>query len=136
MRRSKFEICVIGGGPAGSIIGSQLAQLGHETVIIDRLQPTQWHKVESFAAPILSILDSLGLSGVITTATVQRERRALVRWESNSIQPKLLEPQALLIERSLFDQRLRQSAAKAGASVLSPARARTPERKPRGPATP
>ena len=132
MPRSKSEICVVGGGPAGSIIGSQLARLGHETVIIDRLQPTQRHRVESFAPPIVSILDSLGLSDAITTATVQRERRALVRWESNSIQPKLLEPPALLIERSLFDQRLRQSAAKAGAFVLSPARARTPERKPSG----
>jgi flavin-dependent dehydrogenase len=132
MRRSKFEICVIGGGPAGSIIGRQLAQLGHETVIIDRLQPTQWHRVESFTPPVLSILDSLGLSDAITTATVQRERRALVRWESDSIQPKLLEPPAFLIERSRFDQRLRQLAAKAGASVLSPARARTPARKPSG----
>jgi flavin-dependent dehydrogenase len=132
MRRSKFEICVIGGGPAGSIIGRQLAQLGHKTVIIDRLQPIQWHRLESFAPPVLSILDSLGLSDAITTATVQRERRALVRWESDSNQPKLLEPPAFLIERSRFDQRLRQLAAKAGASVLSPARARTPERKPSG----
>lgn len=128
----KVEICVVGGGPAGSIIGRQLAQLGHETVIIDRFQPIQRHRVESFAPPIVSILDSLGLSDAITTTTVQRERRALVRWKSNSIQPKLHEAPALLIERSLFDQRLRELAAKAGASVLSPARARTPERKPSG----
>jgi flavin-dependent dehydrogenase len=132
MRRSKFEICVIGGGPAGSIIGRQLAQLGHETVIIDRFQPTQWHKAESLAPSILSILDSLDLSEVLATATVQRERRALVRWESNSIRSKAVEIPSFLIQRSVFDQRLREFAAKAGASVLSPARARTPERIPSG----
>jgi len=124
----KVEICVVGGGPAGSIIGRRLAQLGHETVIIDRFQPTQWHKAESLAPSILSILDSLDLSGALATATVQRERRALVRWESNSIRSKAVEFPSFLIQRSIFDQRLREFAAKAGASVLSPARARTPER--------
>jgi flavin-dependent dehydrogenase len=132
MRRSKFEICVIGGSPAGSIIGRQLAQLGHETVIIDRFQPTQWHKAESLAPSILSILDSLDLSEVLATAKVQRERRALVRWESNSIRSKAVEIPSFLIQRSVFDQRLREFAARAGASVLSPARARTPERIPSG----
>jgi flavin-dependent dehydrogenase len=132
MTRFKVEICVVGGGPAGSIIGRQLALLGHETAIIDRFQPTQWHKAESLAPSILSILDSLDLSGVLATATVQREREALIRWESNSIRSKAVEFPSFLIQRSVFDQRLRELTAKAGALVLSPARARTPERIPSG----
>jgi flavin-dependent dehydrogenase len=132
MSISKFEICVLGGGPAGSIIGGRLAQLGHETVIIDRCQPAQRHRVESLAPPVLPILDSLALSKAVAPATLQRERRALVRWESNSVQSKLLETPSLLIRRSLFDQRLRELAAKAGACLLTPASARAPQRKPSG----
>jgi flavin-dependent dehydrogenase len=51
MSISKFEICVLGGGPAGAIIGRRLAELGHNTVIIDRCLPAQPHRVESLAPP-------------------------------------------------------------------------------------
>jgi flavin-dependent dehydrogenase len=132
MSISKFEICVLGGGPAGSIIGRRLAELGHRTVIIDRCLSAQPHRVESLAPPVLQILDSLALSEAVAAATVQCERRALVRWESNSVQSKLLEPPTFLIWRSLFDRRLRELAAKAGAHLLTHASARAPERKPSG----
>jgi flavin-dependent dehydrogenase len=132
MSISKFEICVLGGGPAGSIIGRRLAELGHKTVIIDRCLSAQPHRVESLAPPVLQILDSLTLSEAVAAATVQCERRALVRWESNSVQSKSLEPPTFLIWRSLFDWRLRELAAKAGAHLLTHASARAPERKPSG----
>jgi flavin-dependent dehydrogenase len=129
---SEFEICVLGGGPAGAIIGRRLAELGHNTVIIDRCLPAQPHRVESLAPPVLQILDSLALSEAVTAVTAQSERRALVRWESNSVQSKLLEFPTFLVWRSLFDQTLRELAAKAGAYLLTSASARTPERKPSG----
>jgi len=129
---SKFEICVLGGGPAGAIIGRRLAELGHNTVIIDRCLPAQPHRVESLAPPVLQILDSLALSEAVAAATVQCEMRALVRWESNSVQSKLLEFPTILVWRSLFDRRLRELAAKAGAHLLTSASGRTPERKPSG----
>jgi flavin-dependent dehydrogenase len=132
MSISKFEICVLGGGPAGSIIGRRLAELGHKTVIIDRCLLAQPDRVESLAPPVLQILDSLALTEAVAAATVQCERRALVRWESNSVQSKLLEPPTFLVWRSLFDRRLRELAAKAGAHLLTHANARAPERKPSG----
>jgi flavin-dependent dehydrogenase len=127
MSISKFEICVLGGGPAGSIFGRRLAELGHKTVIIDRCLSTQPHRVESLAPPVLQILDSLALSEAVAAATVQCERRALVRWASSSVQSKTLEPPAFLIRRSFFDGKLRELAAKVGAYVLAPASARAPE---------
>jgi 2-polyprenyl-6-methoxyphenol hydroxylase-like FAD-dependent oxidoreductase len=132
MSISKFEICVLGGGPAGAIIGRRLAELGHNTVIIDRCLPAQPYRVESLAPPVLQILDSLALSEAVAAAIVQCERRALVRWESNSVQSKLLEFPTFLVWRSLFDQTLRELAAKVGAYLLSFASARTPERKASG----
>jgi flavin-dependent dehydrogenase len=132
MSISKFEICVLGGGPAGSIIGGRLARLGHAVVIIDRCPPAQRHRVESLAPPVLPILDSLALSEAAMAAVIQCDRRVLVRWESFSVQSKILEPPAFLIRRSVFDWKLRELAAKAGAYVLAPASARTPERNPSG----
>ena len=129
---SKFEICVLGGGPAGAIIGRRLAELGHNTVIVDRCLPAQPHRVESLTPPVLQILDSLALSEAVATATVQYARRALMRWESNSVQSKLLEFPTILVSRSPFDRTLRELAAKAGAYLLTSASARTPERKPSG----
>ena len=132
MQHSKAEICILGGGPAGAVIGRRLAQLGHETVIIERGSRRQWPRLESFAAPILSILASLDLLEPIDAATVCRESRTLVRWESESISERSIAPPSFLVERCRFDRRLLELAAAAGARVLTPAKAQTPERKSSG----
>jgi flavin-dependent dehydrogenase len=126
------EICVLGGGPAGSVIARCLAQLGHRTLIIERDPLGQRQRVESFPPSIISILNSLALSDAIASATFQYERRALVRWKSDSIQEKSFEPATLLVERLSFDRRIRETAVSAGAVVLAPAKARTPTRRPSG----
>jgi flavin-dependent dehydrogenase len=132
MINAEVEICVLGGGPAGSIIAHRLAALGHRPILLERDAPTQPHKVESFSFSILTILNSLGLSDAVATATIRRERRALVRWQSDLTRPKFFESASLLIDRPLFDQKLRQAAAGAGAAVLRPASARAPQHHPSG----
>jgi flavin-dependent dehydrogenase len=127
MKNVQVEICVLGGGPAGSIIAQRLAQFGRRPLLFERDTPTKPHKVESLPPPILPILDSLGLSDVVATATIRRERRALVRWQSDLTLPKFLESESHLVDRRLFDQTLRKAAAAAGASVLI-ANARAPQR--------
>jgi flavin-dependent dehydrogenase len=128
MKNAQVEICVLGGGPAGSIIAQRLAQFGHRPLLIERGAPTKPHKVESLPSPILTILDSLGLSDVVARATIRRERRALVRWQSNLTLPKFFESASHLVDRRLFDKNLREAAVAAGASVLIPANARAPRR--------
>ena len=128
MPNHEVEVCVLGGGPAGSVIARRLAQLGHRTLVIERNPEPRGQRTESLAPSILQILDSLGLSGAVVSATLCREKRALVRWDSISIQTKLFEHPSLLVQRSLLDLRLREEAARAGANVLAPASARTPQR--------
>jgi flavin-dependent dehydrogenase len=132
MPNLEVKICVLGGGPAGCIIARSLAQLGHATLLIERNVEAQGQRVESLAPPIMQILDSLELSSAVAAATFCREKRALVRWNSNSIQTRSFEPPSHLIERSLFDRRLRDAAASAGAYVLTPASAQVPQRRPGG----
>ncbi len=44
------EICVLGGGPAGSVIARCLAQLGHRTIMIERNPLGQRQRVEFIPA--------------------------------------------------------------------------------------
>lgn len=122
------EICVLGGGPAGSVIACRLSQLGYETLVIERDPWGLGKRVESFPSSIAAILGSLTLSDALEAATLQREKRELLRWASDSIEEKSLEPPSLLVDRTFFDRRLRAAAASAGAVVLAPVHARAPQR--------
>jgi flavin-dependent dehydrogenase len=126
------QICVLGGGPAGSVIARRLSQLGYGTVLIERDPRGRRQRVESFPPSITSILDSLMLSDALAAATIQREKRALVQWESDAIRERSFEPASLLVDRVCFDRRLRAAAASAGAVVLAPAHASAPHRSPLG----
>ena len=55
------EICVLGGGPAGSILARRLAELGHDTLLVDRTGTNDRPRAELLAPSILPILDSLRL---------------------------------------------------------------------------
>ena len=58
------EICVLGGGPAGSVIARSLAELGHDVLLVDRTVGENVPRAESLAPSIAPILDSLRLRGV------------------------------------------------------------------------
>jgi flavin-dependent dehydrogenase len=112
-------ICVLGGGPAGSVIARGLAQLGYSTVMVERGVRSDAARVESLAPPVRIILDSLGLAAVSDGATLCRETQALVRWASDHAEVKTFDPPALLVERSRFDRLLRAAAAEAGTHALA-----------------
>src|SRR5947209_2739799 len=49
------QVCVLGGGPAGSVFARRLAEMGHDTLLIHRaMRDSRW-RVESFAHSILSL---------------------------------------------------------------------------------
>ena len=99
MPSTDVDICVIGGGPGGSVIARLLAHLGHKTLLIDRSLAPQRSRVESLAPTIRPILDSVDLSHAIEPSIFHRERFALVRWDTETIQTKLFEPPSLLVDR-------------------------------------
>ena len=132
MPSTDVDICVIGGGPGGSVIARLLAHLGHKTLLIDRSLAPPRSRVESLAPTILPILDLVDLSHAIEPSIFHRERFALVRWDTETVQTKLFEPPSLLVDRCHFDRSLSDAAANAGVHVLLHAHARAPERRPHG----
>jgi flavin-dependent dehydrogenase len=116
------EICVIGGGPAGSTIARQLSLLGHDVCLIEREAFPRHHIGESLPASILPILDFLGVREQIEQASFLRPTRSLVRWShiSEQTESDLGEP-GFLVNRGQFDHLLLEAARTAGVRIWQPA---------------
>ena len=125
------EVCVVGGGPAGAVIARRLAQLGHDTVLIDRNTPPQQPRAELLAPSILPLLTSLGIEDCAERAVFCRETHTLIRWNADTVEEKDSGTSSLLIERSRFDAQLRNAARDAGAHII-PLAARPPQRRSSG----
>lgn len=55
-----FDVCVIGGGPAGASLALRLAHLGRSVVVIERNSFPRRHLGESLTGAILPLLGVLG----------------------------------------------------------------------------
>jgi flavin-dependent dehydrogenase len=129
MPEIEAEVCVLGGGPAGSVMAKRLAELGHDTLLIARSGERSRSRAESLAPSIFPILDSLELRRDVDAAVFRREERALLLWQAGGIMEKSFAgAPSLLVDRALLDALLRAAASRAGVRVLSPASARSPQR--------
>lgn len=125
----KAEVCVLGGGPAGSVIAAQLAALGHEVILVERPSAKGPGRAESLAPSALTVLESLRLRACAEEAVLRHEERALIAWEPGDVQVRhygAIHP--LIIDRARFDALLREAAADAGVRLVAPATAHAPRR--------
>jgi flavin-dependent dehydrogenase len=121
-------VCVIGGGPAGSSVAHRLAVLGHRVCIVERGDTTRATVVECMPSSIVPALELLGvLPEIISSSGTLCCERTRMRWSGEG---EILRRRdaSVLMERGTFDRILLDSAVRAGASLLRPARARTPIR--------
>jgi len=129
----KCEVGILGGGPAGLVMARRLAELGHDTLLVDRAGGTKGQRAESLPPSIRPILESVRLQDALDAAVFCRERRALLLWEANELQVKTFDSApSLLVDRALFDDVLRSVIVRSGTRVVVPANARAPQRHPRG----
>jgi flavin-dependent dehydrogenase len=123
------EVCVLGGGPAGSVIARCLAELGHDVLLFDRTARESGPRAESLAPSIVPILDSLRLRGAVEAAVFCREKQALVLWGGGDVSVKSFDASpSLLVEPAMLDERLRDAASRAAVRVVAPAKARAARR--------
>lgn len=123
------EVCVIGGGPAGSSFAHRLAALGHRVLLIEQSEFPRSHVGESLPPSILSSLDLLGLRDRIESAAFLRPDRALLRWSEQTEYLNFQQGQrGFQVDRGQFDLILLDAAKRAGVRVLQPATARPPVR--------
>jgi len=123
-----FDVCVIGGGPAGAVAAWKLARLGHTVLVIERAAFPRPHIGEALSPGVWPQLDLLGLTEVICAAGFRPTRTAIVRWSGPPETVEHGDPPGLMVDRGRFDRLLLDHARKAGAQVLQPVLALQPRR--------
>jgi hypothetical protein len=129
----QFDVCIVGGGPAGSIAALRLALLGHRVCLFERSVFPRRQVGESLTRGIRPILDSLNLRRLVLHGALT-PHNCQVLW-SRPHADRLTADQMqgwLLVDRGEFDALLLRAAESAGASVLQPATVRAANHSARG----
>ena len=115
-----FDVCVIGGGPAGASLALQLAKLGRSVVVIEKVPFPRRHVGESLTGGILPLLQVLGVLPRIEFGQFLKAPHSTVFWAG---QLKSKETHGgYQVDRGVFDEILLREARSAGARVMQPAR--------------
>lgn len=117
------DVCIIGGGPAGSTLALRLAQLGHAVCVVEREAFPREHMGESLSPGIWTQLDVLGATQAVEAVGFQPCREITLHWHGAAPERREQNQQpGLLVDRGRFDQVLLRLAQAHGVQVLQPAR--------------
>lgn len=125
------EVCVIGGGPAGSTVAKRLALLGHDVCLIESATFPRRHIGESLSPGVVPLLKYLDAMTEMESQNVLIPASTLVKWgDSNPVTARTeqMGSSGFVAERGRFDAVLLGTAQNAGVKVLQPARALAPGR--------
>lgn len=125
------DICIIGGGPAGSVLGARLAQFGWSVCLVERAKFPRRHLGESLTPGVMPLLESIGAGPAIERAGSSRVRKVNVHWEQERVRE---DPVGLgmLVDRGHFDRLLLEHARACGVRVLQPATVKRLQRRAGG----
>jgi flavin-dependent dehydrogenase len=126
----RYDVAVIGGGPAGATIATRLAQMGHRVCLVERSQFPRRRLGESLTPGVLPLLETTGARGLVESAGFPSARHVDVDWGAGASRREMpAGAGGLLVDRGRFDALLLDHARAAGVDVLQPALARVPERR-------
>lgn len=114
------DICVVGGGPAGCVLGARLAQFGFEVWLIERATFPRRHLGESLSPGVRPLLASIGAGPALESAGFRPARTVQVHWDNDGVREDL-DGQGMLVDRGRFDRLLLEHARGCGVRVLQPA---------------
>jgi 2-polyprenyl-6-methoxyphenol hydroxylase-like FAD-dependent oxidoreductase len=119
---TRTDVCIIGGGPAGCVLGARLAQFGFNVCLVERMKFPRRHLGESLSPGVVPLLASIGAGPAIEKADSPRVRRVSVHWEERR-EREDPHGHGMLVDRGHFDQLLLDHARDCGVRVLQPATA-------------
>lgn len=116
-----FDVCIVGGGPAGAALAIRLGQLGRTVALVEKSSATRRTAYESFAGGIAPLLAVLGARDAIADALAAPY--ATVQWGGELRRDLAPGGGSVLIERARFDARLLAAATRQpGVQCVQPAR--------------
>jgi flavin-dependent dehydrogenase len=115
-----FDVCIIGGGPAGASLALRLAKLGRSVAVIEKASFPRRHVGESLTGGVLPLLQVLGVLPQIESGQFLKAPHSTVLWggQLNSKETH----GGYQVDRGVFDGILLREARSAGALVMQPAR--------------
>jgi flavin-dependent dehydrogenase len=122
------DVCVIGGGPAGSTLASRLAQLGHAVCLVERTPFPRRRLGESLSPGVLPLLKVTGARAAVEAAGFQPVSMVRVDWDHGPTERVDPGTGGLLVDRGRFDHLLLNRAREMGVEVLQPAAVRARQR--------
>ncbi|HJW69787.1 MAG TPA: NAD(P)/FAD-dependent oxidoreductase [Candidatus Binatia bacterium] len=118
------DVAIVGGGPAGSIAATVLADAGLRVVVLERERFPRYHIGESLLSATLPILDAVGATPRIEAHGFLRKPGGTFQWGRQRDPWSFLfsedpggRPYAFQVIRAEFDQLLLQNARDHGAEV-------------------
>ena len=119
-----FDVVVIGGGPAGSVAATLLADAGHRVAVFERERFPRYHIGESLLSATLPILDAIGATPLIERHGFLRKPGGTFLWGRQQ-EPWSFwfdedpggRPHAYQVVRAEFDTLLLDNAREHGAAV-------------------
>lgn len=120
----RFDVAVIGGGPAGSTVAALLAEQGRRVVVFEKERHPRFHIGESLLPKNLPILERLGVADKIRTKAVRKPGAEFVSPDHETRQAfyfsDAMDPSpdhAYQVKRAQFDEVLLRNAGSKGAEV-------------------
>ncbi|MCP2170276.1 NAD(P)/FAD-dependent oxidoreductase [Goodfellowiella coeruleoviolacea] len=120
----RFDVVIIGGGPAGSSSATVLSQAGYSVLVLERLQFPRFHIGESMLTYSAAIFDQLGVGDAVRAANFPVKKGAEFCNPDGSFRRVDFADQGqhrmsstYQVERADFDQLLLEHASASGATV-------------------
>lgn len=113
---SVFDICVVGGGPAGAATALSLARLGYHVCLISKHVS---ERVESLSPGVISLLEILDVRRAVEAVGLPRPHNTRVLWSTPQPQDRQINgPTGFLVQRRDFDSIIYNAARESGVNMV------------------